>query len=216
MIVAAVAAVMAVIGILPQEIRLTRRERVDTRGLRPTANGAMDVTADLEHDQSSLRKTPAARVSRSSMTPATSRNGRLQSKRAIVPMDGWFEWTGEKGAKVPHFIHHPDGQTLGVAGLYSWWLDRSKPEDDDMRWMLTATILTSDAVDELVGIHDRSPVPLPRELWDWWLDPSLVGDQAMVDDAVKAALPIAEQLDVYSVRPFKVGQDGPALIEPAE
>ncbi|MCD2444336.1 SOS response-associated peptidase [Agromyces sp. SYSU K20354] len=142
--------------------------------------------------------------------------GPLKSHRAIVPMDGWSEWTGEKGAKMPHFIHHPDGETLGVAGLYSWWLDRSKPDDDDTRWTLTATILTSDAVDELVGIHDRSPVPLPRELWDWWLDPSLVGDQAMVDDAVKAALPIAEQLAVYSVRPFKVGQDGPALIEPAD
>ncbi len=38
----------------------------------------------------------------------------------------------------------------------------------------------------------------------------------MVDEAVKAALPIAEQLDVYTVRPFKVGQDGPDLIEPAE
>lgn len=37
----------------------------------------------------------------------------------------------------------------------------------------------------------------------------------MVDEAVKAALPLAEQLEVYSVRPFKVGQDGPALIDPA-
>lgn len=140
----------------------------------------------------------------------------LKSHRAIVPMDGWYEWTGEKGSKVPHFIHHPDGQMLGAAGLYSWWLDRSKPEDDENRWMLTATILTSEAVDELVGIHDRSPVPLPPELWDWWLDPSLVGDQAMVDEAVRAALPLAEQLDVYSVRPFRVGQDGRALIVPAE
>jgi hypothetical protein len=32
----------------------------------------------------------------------------------------------------------------------------------------------------------------------------------------EGALPIAEQLEVYSVRPFKVGKDGPALIEPAE
>lgn len=85
--------------------------------------------------------------------------GPLRSHRAIIPMDGWYEWTGEKGAKTPHFIHHPGGETLGVAGLNSWWLDRSKPEDDETRWTLTATILTSDAVDELVGIHDRSPVP---------------------------------------------------------
>jgi hypothetical protein len=38
----------------------------------------------------------------------------------------------------------------------------------------------------------------------------------MVDEAVKAAVPLAEQLEVYAVRPFKVGQDGPALIDPVD
>lgn len=141
--------------------------------------------------------------------------GPLKTHRAIVPMRGWYEWTGERGSKMPHFIHHPDGELLGVAGLYSWWRDHSKADDDETRWTLTATILTSDAVDELVGIHDRSPVPLPRDLWDWWLDPSLVGDQAMVDEAVKAALPLAEQLEIRTVRPFKVGEEGPGIIDPA-
>ncbi|MGW9167219.1 hypothetical protein [Agromyces sp. NPDC055658] len=59
--------------------------------------------------------------------------------------------------------------------------------------------------------HGRS-----RDLWGWWLDPSLVGDHALVDEAVKAALRLAEQLDVYTVRPSRVGQDGPTLIDPVD
>lgn len=141
--------------------------------------------------------------------------GPLKSHRAILPMTAWWEWTGQRGSKTPNYIHHPDGRILGAAALYSWWPDRSKPDDDESRWLLTTTILTSDAVDELVGIHDRSPVPLPPELWDWWLDPTTAGDQALVDAAVQAALPLASELEVYPVRPFKVGEDGPELIQPA-
>ncbi len=148
-------------------------------------------------------------------TKATWR-GPLKQHRAIVPMSGWYEWTGEKGSKIPHFIHHPDGELLGAAGLYSWWRDHSKDDDDPDRWVLTATILTSDAVDELIGIHDRSPVPLPRELWEWWTDPAATGDQIMVDRAIEAALPIAHDLVEYAVRPIRSATvDGPELIEPA-
>lgn len=48
------------------------------------------------------------------------------------------------------------------AGLYSWWKNHALADDDPNVWTLTATILTSVAVDELLHIHDRNPVPLPR------------------------------------------------------
>jgi putative SOS response-associated peptidase YedK len=137
--------------------------------------------------------------------------GPLKSHRAIIPATGYYEWKTEGKTKTPHFIHLP-GETIGMAGLYSWWPDHSKNEDDDDFWTLTATILTSDAVDQLIGIHDRNPVPLPRDLWDWWLDPTIVGDQAMVDAAVKAALPVASELEAYEVGPVR--GDGPELIRP--
>ena len=38
--------------------------------------------------------------------------------------------------------------------------------------------------DELLQIHDRNPIPLPRDWWNDWLDPEIIGDQAFVDAAV--------------------------------
>jgi putative SOS response-associated peptidase YedK len=136
----------------------------------------------------------------------------VASKRAVIPATGYYEWrTDADGTKTPYFIQLP-GEIIGMAALYSWWADPSKTNDDESRWHLTATILTSDAVDQLVGIHDRNPVPLPRDWWDHWLDPTIVGDQDLLDEAVRAALPLAETLEFHEVAPVK--GDGPELIAP--
>lgn len=131
--------------------------------------------------------------------------GPLKSHRTVIPASGYYEWCTDPDtkAKTPYYISHPDGP-IGMAGLYSWW---KAPGTED--WQLTATILTSSVVDGLVGIHDRNPVPLPRGLWDWWLDPTIAGDQRMVDDAVQAALPVAEELVLCEVAPLR--GDGPEL-----
>lgn len=47
----------------------------------------------------------------------------------------------------------------------------SREHDDPGRWTLTATIVTSDAVPTLGGVHDRNPVILPEHMWLQWLDP---------------------------------------------
>ncbi|MGN8027909.1 hypothetical protein [Microbacterium sp. 22242] len=47
---------------------------------------------------------------------------------------------------------------LGLVGLYSWWCDHTKDDEDPDRWILTATTLTSDVVHTLEGVHDRNPV----------------------------------------------------------
>lgn len=138
----------------------------------------------------------------------------VQSHRAIVLARGYYEWQGLKGHKTPYFIRYPDGQLMGFAGLYSWWPDRTKPDDDPDRWVLTATILTSDAVQTLADIHDRNPVILPEDLWLHWLDPSIVGDQALVDDAVRAGVAEASTLQFDEVAPFKTADEGAQLIRP--
>ncbi|UJP09304.1 SOS response-associated peptidase [Microbacterium sp. KUDC0406] len=102
-----------------------------------------------------------------------------QTHRAIVLARGFFEWTGERGSKTPWFMSHPNGALMGFAGLCSWWPDPTKDKDDPERWTLTATIVTSDAVQTLAGIHDRTPVILPEHMWLQWIDPSVVGDQAL-------------------------------------
>ncbi len=140
----------------------------------------------------------------------------LQTHRAIVLARGFYEWTGEKGAKTPWFMSDPDGALLGFAGLYSWWPDPAKNADDPDRWTLTATIITSDAVHTLADIHDRNPVILPEDLWLHWIDPTITGDQDLVDEAVRAGVAQAEQLRIDQVRPFTAEDDGPHLIAPVD
>jgi len=136
----------------------------------------------------------------------------VQSHRGIVPANGYYEWQGERGHKIPYFIRNPEDPIIGFAALYSWWPDPQKSEDDDSRWTLTATILTSDAVKTLADIHDRNPVILPKSMWSRWVDRSIVGSQELVDESVSAGVEQANRLIFDQVAPV-IG-DGPELVRP--
>lgn len=140
----------------------------------------------------------------------------VKRSRALIPATGYFEWLTELGpsgraVKSPHFVRSTEGPVM-FAGLFSWWRDRSKADDDESRWVLTATILTMDAPPRLSGLHPRSPVVLPRDWWSAWLDSSVVGDQGLVDAAVAAATPVADSLEFFEVGPVR--GNGPGLVEP--
>ena len=137
----------------------------------------------------------------------------VRSKRALIPASGYYEWKTEGTVKTPYYIHPPEGM-MAFAGLYSWWRDASLAADDPARWVLTATILTREAVGELRAIHDRSPVALPREWWDDWLDPTIEAEQSFVDAAVLASLPVSESLEAREVAPLR-GEDRAELVNPA-
>ncbi len=136
------------------------------------------------------------------------------SRRALIPATGYYEWRTEGETKTPHFVHLADGRPVTLAGLYSWWVDPGKARDDPSRWVLSATILTMAAVPALAGIHDRTPVVLPDEWWDDWLDPTIEGDQSLVDAAVQASNPVASELEAYVVAPLPQDGNGPELIRP--
>jgi putative SOS response-associated peptidase YedK len=65
--------------------------------------------------------------------------------------------------------------------------------------VLTAALLTMDAVARLAPIHDRNPVLLPADAWDDWLDPTALGTQALVEAAVAEGRGVAEALDFAPV-----------------
>jgi putative SOS response-associated peptidase YedK len=79
--------------------------------------------------------------------------------------------------------------------------------------LLSCTILTTDAVGDLTRIHDRMPLPMPREHWDAWLDP---------DHPAPAELlrpPTPELVAGIAARPVSprvnsVRNNGPELLEP--
>ena len=136
----------------------------------------------------------------------------VRSKRALIPASGYYEWKTAGKEKPPFYIHPPEGM-IGLAGLYSWWKDASLADDDPARWHLTTTILTREAGGWLREIHDRTPVPLPPDWWDDWLDPTIEGDQSFVDAAAEASVSVVDALSVHEVAPIR-GDDRADLIAP--
>ncbi|WP_299168620.1 SOS response-associated peptidase [uncultured Arthrobacter sp.] len=135
----------------------------------------------------------------------------LESRRALIPASGYYEWRTEGKTKIPFYIHLP-GEPVVFAGLYAWWRNRELPDDHPNRWVLSSTILTREAVGPVAEIHDRTPVTLPREFWNEWLNPATKGTQELADEAVAAATPVAERLQFHEVGPVR--EDSPLLIEP--
>jgi putative SOS response-associated peptidase YedK len=91
----------------------------------------------------------------------------FRKRRCLVVADGFYEWQGEKGHKRPVYITLPEGEPMGLAGLWEIWDDRGRA-DEPLR---SCTILTTDASPPLRDIHDRMPVILTAGAYRDWLDP---------------------------------------------
>lgn len=104
-------------------------------------------------------------------------------RRCLVPADGFYEWqapqvNGER--KTPYYLHPADGSILAMAGLYAWWRDATvADEEDPAAWVMSTTILTTEATGPVAQIHHRSPVPVAPSLWRDWLDPAIPGAEVL-------------------------------------
>ncbi|MDN3494429.1 SOS response-associated peptidase [Planococcus sp. APC 4015] len=143
--------------------------------------------------------------------------GALAKRRAVVPASGYYEWKTGDGVKTPHYIHPADGGPMLFAGLYEWWKDPEKADDDPDRWLLSFTILTRDSIGRLGSIHDRMPLFLDADHADAWLDPTTDNVRDVLDAAIDAAPAVADTLDDHVVSPAvgNVRNNSPELIEPA-
>lgn len=144
-----------------------------------------------------------------------------KSRRALVPMSGWYEWqaspvaTDAKGKpkKQPFFTSRADEDVLTVAAIYEFWRDKSLPEDDPLSWLVTFAVLTQDAEPGLDRIHDRQPVVVERADWARWLDPQVTqaGELADIlapkDPGRFTAWPVSTRVNVTA-------NNGPELLVP--
>ena len=111
-------------------------------------------------------------------------SGLLKRGRSIVPANGWYEWTGEKGAKQPWHIHRGDGAPMYMAALAKVGADKAPgdaPVHDATGGANPAngfTVVTANSQGGLVDVHDRRPVVLSAADAALWLDPALSVDQA--------------------------------------
>jgi putative SOS response-associated peptidase YedK len=126
--------------------------------------------------------------------------------RALRAADGYYEWQRDGPRKQPWFLTPRDGEPLAMAGLYEVW---APPEGGDRLW--TCTVITTDAADELGHIHDRTPLVVPRDAWERWLDPELEdpGEDVLVPG-------VSGRLDAWPVGPAvgNVRNNGPELVAP--
>lgn len=132
-------------------------------------------------------------------------------RRAVVPMDGYYEWyqpnveDGQKAAKQPFYISREGG--LNVAGIYEWW------RQPDAQWRLTFSVLTTSALGAEGIIHDRAPLHVPDDLLDEWLAPEPW--QLPLDTLTNATPGFADAWPV-STQVNAVRNNGVDLIAPLE
>ena len=135
--------------------------------------------------------------------------------RCIVPMRGYYEWTGEPGDKQPHFLHS-DRPILAAAGLAT----ASKVDDE---WVVSTVIVTREARDASGEVHDRMPAFLTRAAYDEWLSPAKLASDAdkqrMLDLLESVSGEVAASLTSYEVdrrvnNSRTVDPADPGLIEP--
>lgn len=129
----------------------------------------------------------------------------FKTRRCVIPASGFYEWTGAKGAKTPHYFSAPDGRPLAFAGL---WESAPNPEMKEM--MDSATIIVGPANEWMSRFHDRMPVILDwRDVGAW-----MTGD----DPGALLHPPPEEALQEWIVSPLinrsGVGDADASMIEP--
>ena len=138
-------------------------------------------------------------------------------RRCVLPADGYYEWVpvpasdGVKAHKQPYFLAPADGGGMSMAGLYEFWRDPAAAKDDPAAWVVSCTIITTEATDAAGRVHDRMPLTIAPEHFADWLDPDY---QEVADLRALLAVPAGGQIEVrpVSLAVNNVRNDGPDLV----
>jgi len=89
----------------------------------------------------------------------------FRRRRCLVPVNAFFEWSGEKGQRSKWRISMRGEPLFALAGLWEWWQDR-----DGGDAVHSYTIVTCAANAAISPLHDRMPVILREADYPRWLD----------------------------------------------
>ena len=131
----------------------------------------------------------------------------MKRRRCLIPADRFYEWKRVGDAKRPYFARPKSGGPLAFAGLWETW---TGPNGEEME---TAAIITTTANRTLATVHDRAPVIVPPEAFDFWLDCENVDEKTAAAAIVSAP---EGSMEVYEISSAvnRVANDSPMLIEP--
>jgi putative SOS response-associated peptidase YedK len=91
----------------------------------------------------------------------------LQSRRCLLPADGFYEWQWTGKTRQPYCFEVSNGEMFAFAGLWDRWQSPSGTVFE------TCSILTTTPNAVTSTVHDRMPVILAPESYDLWLDPKM-------------------------------------------
>ena len=131
----------------------------------------------------------------------------FKKRRCLVLADGYYEWSGPKGKKQPHWYRLKDESVFAFAGLWEHWRRGEQVVD-------SCTLVTTEANELARQVHDRMPVILGPEVRDAWLDPEVEEPEALQE--LLRPYP-ADLMRVDLVNPIvnNSRNETPACIEPA-
>jgi len=112
-------------------------------------------------------------------------------RRALIPVNGWYEWLSQKGQKQPYWHTRMDDRLLWLAGLWDAWTDKNSGES-----IRSFTILTQDAYGEIARIHNRMPVVMQPDDYERWLSP-VMNNKTEISDLIRTQPQI--ELNIYPV-----------------
>lgn len=132
----------------------------------------------------------------------------FKKRRCLIPADGFYEWTGEKGHKQPYYVTSPTGEPFAFAGLWERWTDKN-----DESVYKSCTIITTAASESIVEIHHRMPVILDPKHYEKWLDAE-IQDAKELESVLKDG--IIHYMKYYPVSTFvnSVKNNDPDCIKP--
>jgi putative SOS response-associated peptidase YedK len=178
--------------------------RLPGRDMRPLINARSETVLEKPSFRSAVRK-----------------------GRVLVPITGFYEWAGPKGAKVPHAIRvrgeaidpatgarrgHDAGQDevaepFLVAGFAEEWTTPDNVPE------LTFAILTTAPNELCAPIHDRMPAILDGEDAQAWLETPPDATELLLE--LLRPFP-ADRMEAWPVSRAvnDVRRDGPDLVEP--
>ena len=90
----------------------------------------------------------------------------VETRRCIVPADGFYEWRKEGKRRVPMWVHLKNREPFGLAGLWDVWRNPSGSRVESF------TIITTEPNELIRPFHNRMPVILRPEDEELWLDVS--------------------------------------------
>ena len=183
---------------------------VITRGLvgKERASHAMrwGLIPSWSKDSKIAYKTINARSETAAIKPSF--RSAFKRRRCLVPASWFYEWKREGKEKIPFRIQRADGAPLAFAGLWEPWKGSGSEAP-----RTTFTILTTEASEDLAGLHDRMPCMIEQGDFDRWLTPE-VEDAEATARLLRPAPQGTLVTDRVSTRVNNVRNEGPELLTP--